>query len=81
MFLAAGPMKAPTLYLSRVCSSPTLEKRHLVKTASQVVNHVWFDDVCLPKGWLAIAKLKSLSLFISLLIMLKKAFDNNKKEK
>ena len=30
----------------------------------------------LPKGWLAIAKLKPLSLFISLLLMLKKAFDN-----
>ena len=28
------------------------------------------------KGWLAIAKLKPLSLFISLLLMLKKAFDN-----
>ena len=33
------------------------------------------------KGWLAIAKLKPLSLFISLLLMLKKAFDNVKKEK
>ena len=76
MFLTAGPMKAPTLYLSRVCSSPTLGRRHLVKTASQVVNHVWFDDMCLPKGWLAIAKLKL--LFISLLLMLKKAFENVK---
>jgi len=28
------------------------------------------------KGWLAIAKLKPLSLFISLLLMLKKALDN-----
>ena len=34
-----------------------------------------------PKGWLAIAKLKPLSLFISLLLMLKKAFDNVKIEK
>ena len=33
------------------------------------------------KGWLAIAKLKSLSLFISLLLVLKKAFDNVKIEK
>ena len=33
------------------------------------------------KGWLAIAKLKPLSLFISLLLMLKKAFDNAKIEK
>ena len=31
-----------------------------------------------PKGWLAIAKLKPLSLFISLLLMLKKALDNGK---
>ena len=33
------------------------------------------------KGWLAIAKLKPLLLFISLLSMLKKAFDNVEKEK
>ena len=33
------------------------------------------------KGWLAIAKLKPLSLFISLLSMPKKAFDNVKIEK
>ena len=33
------------------------------------------------KGWLAIAKLKPLSLFISLLSMLKKAFVNVKIEK
>ena len=33
------------------------------------------------KGWLAIAKLKPLSLFISLLSMPKKAFDNVKQEK
>ena len=32
------------------------------------------------KGLLAIAKLKPLSLFISLLLMLKKALDNVKKE-
>ena len=30
----------------------------------------------LHMGWLAIAKLKPLSLFISLLLMLQKAFDN-----
>ena len=34
-----------------------------------------------PKGWLAIAKLKPLSLFISLLLMLKKTFGNVKLEK
>ena len=33
------------------------------------------------KGWLAIAKLKPLSLFISLLSMLKEAFDNVRIEK
>ena len=33
------------------------------------------------KGWLAIAKLKPLSLFISLFSMPKKAFDNVKIEK
>ena len=33
------------------------------------------------KGWLAIAKLKPLSLFISLLLMLKKALDNVNMEK
>ena len=33
------------------------------------------------KGWLAIAKLKPLSLFISVLLMLKKALDNVKIEK
>ena len=33
------------------------------------------------KVWLAIAKLKPLSLFISLSLMLKKAFDNVKIEK
>ena len=35
----------------------------------------------LAKGWLALAKLKPLSLFISLLLMLKKSFDNVKIEK
>ena len=38
-------------------------------------------DVVSTKGWLAIAKLKSLSLFISLSLMLRKAFDNVKIEK
>ena len=43
----------------------------------KVCNHLRY--VC--KGWLAIAKLKPLSLFISLLSMPKKAFDNVKIEK
>ena len=34
------------------------------------------DVKMIQKGWLVIAKLKPLSLFISLLLMLKKAFDN-----
>ena len=33
------------------------------------------------KGWLAIAELKSLSLFIPISLMLKKAFDNVEIEK
>ena len=37
----------------------------------------FFDEI-FPKGLLAIAKLKPLSLFISLLLMLKKALDNVK---
>ena len=44
----------------------------------------WISLDCyieLTKGWLAIAKLKPLSLFISLLIMPKKAFNNFKIEK
>ena len=36
---------------------------------------------CGKKGWLAIAELKPLSLLISLLLMLKKAFDNVKIDK
>ena len=47
---------------------------------------ILIQDMCihlsvLSKGWLAIAKLKPLSLFISLLSMPKKAFDNVKIEK
>ena len=40
-----------------------------------------FSHTFFFKGWLAIAKLKSLSHFISLLLMLKKAFYNVKIEK
>ena len=36
------------------------------------------NSIIVYKGWLAIAKLKPLSLFISLLLMLKKALDNGK---
>ena len=41
----------------------------------------WRKISLIPKGWLAIAKLKSCSLFIPLLLMLKKAFDNVNIEK
>ena len=40
-----------------------------------------FCLMSIGKGWLAIAKLKPLSLFISVLSMLKKAFYNVKIEK
>ena len=39
---------------------------------------VFLEDKFDDKGWLAIAKLKPLSLFISLSLMLKKALDNGK---
>ena len=39
-----------------------------------------FMEKNMLKGWLAIAKLKPLSLFISLLLMLKKAIHNIKME-
>ena len=38
-----------------------------------------FGILMFQKGWLAIAKLKPLSLFISLLLIPNKAFDNVKK--
>ena len=41
----------------------------------------WKTKVIAQKGWLAIAKLKPLSLFISLLLMLNEAFDNVRIEK
>ena len=41
----------------------------------------WTEFLPICKGWLAIAKLKPLSLFISLLTMLKKAIDNVKIKK
>ena len=45
-----------------------------------ICSHV-FMNLYFNKGWLAIAKLKPLSLFISLLSMLKKAFYNVEIEK
>ena len=46
---------------------------------SKIYNWGWGGGS--SKGWLAIAKLKPFSFFISLLFMLKKAFDNVKIEK
>ena len=43
--------------------------------------HFEFEITSTCKGWLAIAKLKPLSLFISLLLMPNEAFDNVKIEK
>ena len=56
---------------------------------ASLISHgvLWQNDIILEplktihKGWLAIAKLKPLSLFISILLMLKKALDNVKIEK
>ena len=48
-------------------------------TENQLILSITF--VFFDKGLLAIAKLKPLSLFISLLLMLKKALDNVKIEK
>ena len=63
-------------------------------TNAEVSKHSWFGAVLqllhsttkhlsykYPKGWLATAKLKPHSRFISLLFMLKIAFDNIKIEK
>ena len=43
--------------------------------------NIYVQNKLCAKGWLAIAKLKPLSLFISLLSIPKKAFDNVKIEK
>ena len=58
-------------------SSKAIDKRVIINFHDKNVVIVRFRD----KGWLAIAKLKPLSLFISLLSMPKKAFDNVKIEK
>ena len=50
-------------------------------TNSARIYHFWARYCPYFKGWLKIAELKPLSLFISLLLMLKKAFDNVKVEK
>ena len=69
--------------------SPSLSLPQFLKTHQQTkspvnLNHPesahFGNGFQTRKGWLAIAKIKPLSLFISLLLMLKKAFDNVKIE-
>ena len=49
--------------------------------AANIIDFVEYNVDDNWKGWLAVSKLKPLSLFISLFLMLKKAFDNIKIEK
>ena len=44
--------------------------------AANIIDFVEYNVDDNWKGWLAVSKLKPLSLFISLFLMLKKAFDN-----
>ena len=71
---------------SVIFSSSIQGKMNVGEVVLTVLIHLWImKEFCIcdmSKGWLAIiAKLKPLSLFISLLLMLKKAFDNVKIEK
>ena len=65
--------------------STTPKKKEIIMTAlMKMINLMRMVIQCNAKqckGWLAIAKLKPLSLFISLFLMLKKACDNVKIEK
>ena len=49
--------------------------------AANIIDFVEYNVDDNWKGWLAVSKLKPLSLFISLFLMLKKAFDNIELEK
>ena len=53
----------------------------MIMTELKPVLKMFQGDGLVHKGWLAIEKLKPLSLFISLLSMPKKAFDNVKIDK
>ena len=65
------------LLVSQQCANAMVED-----TALALHKNCRFFIVALVyKGWLTITKLKPLSLFISLLLMLKKAFDNVQIEK
>ena len=66
--------------------SPSHSSANVVNVASGwggqiILNRTKLKDCNFHKGWLAIAKLKPLSLFISLFLILEKEFDNVKIEK
>ena len=63
-------------------SNPGLQKsfHHTIRDESTESKSQCASENINPKGWLAIAELELLSLFISLLLMPKKAFDNVKIE-
>ena len=70
MFFSSGKTQCYIFWPLSFCSS--LHLRHKVRKEVMSI---------FRKGWLAIAKLKALSLFISVLSMVKKAFYNVKIEK
>ena len=57
-----------------------LSLHHLAAMIRKIVD-IFDVSKVFSKGWLASAKLRPLSLFISLLLMLKEAFDNARIEK
>ena len=76
------PEQSRLIWISSVARE-SLWSVWLIKDPLVFVLGFVFANLCLfycLKGWLAIAKLKPLSLFISLLLMLKKEFDNVKIE-
>ena len=68
-------MKAYMLNELLLCLKP------LFPMSKELLRQTKTKKYFLYKGWLAIAKLKPLLLFISLFLMLKKAFENVKIEK
>ena len=73
--------KDQSYWASRSLQTCFLEFKYTTKINQLLKKYTdrYVIDVCIIlKGWLAIAKLKPLLLFISLLLMLKKALDNGK---
>ena len=68
-------MKAYMLNEMLLCLKP------LFPMSKELLRQTKTKKYFLYKGWLAMAKLKPLSLFMFLLLMLKKAFDNVKVKK